>query len=409
MVRVRYAPSPTGIQHIGGTRTALFNYLFAKKNNGEFILRIEDTDQKRLVKGSIEALLEILEWLGIKPTGEIIYQSQRLELYKKYTKELVDKGIAYESQGAVFVKVPGEKTFSWTDLVGNKKISFGGKTQEDFVVLKSDGFPTYHLANVVDDHLMEISHVFRGEEWISSTPKHLYLYESFGWEPPQFVHLPVILGADKKKLSKRHGAKSALDYKKEGYLKETILNYMAFLGWNPGGKREQLSLDEMVKLFKLEDINTANPIFDQAKFEWLNGVWIRSINDLDKRLEEFYSNDKDVLDVLRSEKAKEIVNAAKSRMKTLLDFKALVDKNPAREKTDKEKEIARKLLNFLNEKMGEKWKDEELLAAMRQFSKENDISFKTIFFLMTGKESGIGILELNQIYGKDHLIKNLQS
>ena len=163
MVRVRYAPSPTGIQHIGGTRTALFNYLFAKVSNGEFILRIEDTDQKRLVKGSEEALIEILKWLEIKPTGEIIRQSQRLDLYKKYTKELIDKNIAFEKEGAVFVSVPDDKTFEWTDLVGNKKISFLGKDTEDFVILKSDGFPTYHLANVVDDHLMEISHVFRGE------------------------------------------------------------------------------------------------------------------------------------------------------------------------------------------------------------------------------------------------------
>ncbi len=409
MVRVRFAPSPTGTAHIGGTRTALFNFLFAKANNGEFILRIEDTDQKRLVKGSEEALIEILKWLGIEPTGEIVHQSERLEIYKKYAKELLDKNLAFEKEGAVFVNVPGDKTFEWTDLVGNKKISFLGKDTEDFVILKSDGFPTYHLANVVDDHLMQITHVFRGEEWISSTPKHLYLYESFGWEAPKFLHLPVILGADKTKLSKRHGAKSALDYRNEGYLKETVLNYMALLGWNPGGDKEQLSLDEMVKLFKIEDINSANPIFDQAKFEWLNGVWIRSIEDLDKRLQEFYKEDKDVLEILKSDKAKNIIKAASSRMKTLLDFKTLIAKSSSRDKTREEKEIAEKLLKFLTEKLGDAWKDEELLATMRQFSKENDVSFKTIFFLMTGKESGIGILELNQIYGKEFFVKNLQS
>ncbi len=409
MVRVRFAPSPTGTAHIGGTRTALFNFLFAKANNGEFILRIEDTDQKRLVKGSEEALIEILKWLGIEPTGEIVHQSERLEIYKKYAKELLDKNLAFEKEGAVFVNVPGDKTFEWTDLVGNKKISFSGKDTEDFVILKSDGFPTYHLANVVDDHLMQITHVFRGEEWISSTPKHLYLYESFGWESPKFAHLPVILGADKTKLSKRHGAKSALDYRDEGYLKETVLNYMALLGWNPGGDKEQLSLDEMVKLFKIEDINSANPIFDQAKFEWLNGVWIRSIEDLDKRLQGFYEEDKEALEILKSDKAKEIIKAASSRMKTLLDFKNLVSKNPSRDKTSEEERLAKKLLKFLTEKLGDAWKDEELLATIRQFSKENDISFKTIFFLMTGKESGIGILELNQIYGKEFLINNLQS
>ncbi len=409
MVKVRFAPSPTGIQHIGGIRTALFNFLFAKKSGGEFILRIEDTDQKRLVEGAVDAILEMLKWLEIEPTGEIIYQSKRLELYKKYTKELLDKNIAYEKDGAVYVNVPDEKAFEWIDLVGNKKISFAGKDIEDFVILKSDGFPTYHLANVVDDHLMEITHVFRGEEWVSSTPKHLYLYESFGWKVPEFVHLPVILGTDKTKLSKRHGAKSVLDYKEEGYLKETILNYMALLGWNPGGDKEKIDISEMVRLFKLSDINSANPVFDMTKFEWLNGVWIRSILDLDKRLEDFYIQDKEVLDVLKEGKAKEIVKAASSRMRTLLDFKALVSKNPSREKTSDEVAISQKLLSVLNEKLGNDWSDEKLLLTMRQFSKENDISFKVIFFLMTGKESGIGILELNQIYGKEFFVKNLQT
>lgn len=408
MVKVRFAPSPTGIQHIGGIRTALFNFLFAKANNGEFILRIEDTDQKRLVEGSEEAIIEMLKWLEIEPTGEIVHQSERLDLYKKYTKELLDKNIAYEKDGAVYVNVPDEKTFEWIDLVGNKKISFSGKDTEDFVILKSDGFPTYHLANIIDDHLMEITHVFRGEEWISSTPKHLYLYESFGWEAPRFAHLPVILGTDKTKLSKRHGAKSVLDYRDEGYLKEAILNYMALLGWNPGGDREKISLDEMVKLFKLEDINSANPIFDRIKFEWLNGLWIRSIDDLDLRLKEFYKDDSEVLDVLISDKSKEIVKAAASRMKTLLDFKILVDLNPSREKTDEEKKVSEKLLGFLNEKLGNDWSDEKLLLTMKEFSKENEVSFKLIFFLMIGKESGIGILELNQIYGKEIFIKNLE-
>ena len=257
-VKVRFAPSPTGIPHIGNTRTAFLNYLFAKHNKGEFILRIEDTDQKRIVEGALEAILEIFKWLGIEYDGEIIHQSTRLEIYKKYVEELLDKKIAYEKDGAIWVKVPDEKTFEWIDKVGNKKISFKGNTQEDFVILKSDSFPTYHLANVIDDHLMEITHVIRGEEWISSTPKHLYLYESFGWKAPEFAHLPVILGPDKTKLSKRHGAKSALDYKNEGYTQESLLNFMALLGWNPGGNREQMSIEEMISLFKLEDVNTEN-------------------------------------------------------------------------------------------------------------------------------------------------------
>jgi glutamyl/glutaminyl-tRNA synthetase len=305
--------------------------------------------------------------------------------------------------------MPSSKSFEWTDLVGNKQISFKGEDQEDFVVLKSDGFPTYHLANVVDDHLMEITHVIRGEEWISSTPKHLYLYASFGWDHPEFAHLPVILGSDKSKLSKRHGAKSALDYKDDGYLKETLLNYMALLGWNPGEDREQMTVLEMEKLFKLEDVNTANPIFDMTKFEWLNGLWIRSLNveDLKKRLIEFFKDDKEVTEVLNSAKASEIIQAASSRMKTLKDFKILVSKNSDREKTKEEREISVKLLEFLNSKLGNVWDNDQLLVVMKEFSKEQNVPFKTIFFLLTGKQHGIGILELNQIFGKNFLIENL--
>lgn len=428
MIKVRFAPSPTGIPHIGNTRTAFLNYLFAKANKGEFILRIEDTDQKRIVKGAEDAILEILEWLGIKNDGEIMHQSKRVEIYKKYVEELLSKKIAYEKEGAVFLKMPNEKTFEWNDLVGNKKIKFQGKDQEDFVILKSDGFPTYHLANVIDDHLMQISHVIRGEEWISSTPKHLYLYEIFGWNAPYFGHLPVILGPDKAKLSKRHGAESILDYREKGYLKEALLNYMALLGWNPGAdersdgarlldkrgrEQEIFSIDELIKLFDIKDVNTANPIFDVKKLEWLNGVWIRSLSEAEfkKRIKDFYSNDSSVLDFLNKNKIMEgaIFGAAKTRMRTLSDFKKLIlEEESTRKKTKEEKEISEKLFQYLSKKLGNDWKDESLLLEIKNFSKENSMPFKAIFFLMTGKEHGIGILELNGIYGKDFFINNLK-
>lgn len=409
-VRVRFAPSPTGIQHIGGIRTALYNYLFAKKNNGEFLLRIEDTDQKRLVKEAEEALFEMLKWLEIEPEGEVVHQSGRLDVYKKYAEDLVSKKIAYEKEGAIYVHIPQEKNFEWVDLVGDKVIKFKGDTQEDFVILKSDGFPTYHFANVIDDHEFEISHVFRGEEWISSTPKHLYLYESLGWSAPNFVHLPVILGSDHTKLSKRHGAKSVLDYRSEGYLKEAVLNYMALLGWNPGGDREVMTISEMIDLFKIGDINTASPIFDPVKFEWLNGVWIRNLEtkELKKRLKDFYKDDREVQEVLSGPKDEQLVKAASTRMKTLSDFKILVSEQNSRPKTKEEEEIAVKLKSHLIQTLGEDWNDEELLSKMKEFSKKENVPFKTIFFLLTGKEQGIGILELNQIYGKEFFIKNLE-
>lgn len=409
MVKVRFAPSPTGVPHIGNTRTALFNFLFAKHNKGKFILRIEDTDQKRIVKGAEKAILDIFKWLEIDFDGEILHQSERLEIYKKYTKELLAKKIAYEKEGAIWLKIPDNKAFEWIDKVGNKKIKIEGKDVEDFVILKSDGFPTYHLANVVDDYLMEITHVIRGEEWISSTPKHLLLYQSFGWDIPQFAHLPVILGSDRSKLSKRHGAKSVLDYKEDGFTKEALLNFMALLGWNPGGDKEIMSLSEIVKLFKIEDVNTANPIFDIKKLEWMNGLWIRNVNDLEKRLIDFYEKDKDILKILKSEKGKLIVSSAKSRMRTFPDFKNLISTKKDRDKTLEEKEIAEKLNDFLITQFGDgKWENENFLAALKKFSQEEKISFKTIYFLLSAKEHGIGLLELNEIYGKDFLLKNLK-
>lgn len=411
-VKVRFAPSPTGIPHIGNTRTAFFNYLFAKHNNGKFILRIEDTDRKRIVEGAEEKILEILNWLEIAYDREVLHQSDRLKIYEKYVEELLDKKLAHKKEGAVWIKVPEDRKFEWVDGVGKKKISFLGKDVDEFVILKSDGFPTYHLANVVDDHLMEITHVIRGEEWISSTPKHIFLYESFGWELPQFAHLPVILGSDKTKLSKRHGAKSALDYRDEGYLKEALLNFMALLGWNPGGNKEQMPADEMITLFKLEDVNTASPVFDTKKLDWLNGVWIRTLNGekkLKERLEEFYKDDGEVIKILKSDKGCDFVDAAASRMRLLSDFKSLIDIKRQRDLTKEEKETAGKLLEYLDKELGKTWENNKLLSIIKQFSKESNINFKTIYFLMTGKEQGIGILELNQIYGKEFFVKNLRS
>src|SRR3989344_3140961 len=201
VIRTRIAPSPTGIPHIGTTRTALFSYLFAKHHNGEFLVRIEDTDRARFVKEAQEAIIDILIWLGLTPDGEISMQSKRLSLYKEHADILKKKELAYEEDGAIRFKMPKAGITSWEDAIGKKNVVFENNTQEDFIILKSDGFPTYNFANVVDDHLMEITHVIRGSEFISSTPKHIQLYKSFGWEIPVFAHLPVVLGSDKQKLS----------------------------------------------------------------------------------------------------------------------------------------------------------------------------------------------------------------
>jgi glutamyl-tRNA synthetase len=328
-VRVRYAPSPTGLPHLGNIRTALFNWLFARHCGGKFIVRIEDTDVARTVPGALEGILEGLRWLGIdwdegpQAGGDFgpYFQSQRLEIYQKLAGELVRNGYAYychcsserleqmrteqtankqppgydrccrelgleAAPGAVVrFKIPLEKKTAFRDLVRGEVI-FDNALLDDFVLLKSDGYPTYHLANVIDDHYMQISHVMRAEEWLSSTPRHLMLYDALGFEPPQFAHLPIILGTDRSKLSKRHGAVSILDYKEQGYLPEAMMNFLALLGWALDDKTEIFSQDELFQNFSIERVSQTAAIFNKEKLDWINGVYIRSLSldDLTCRL-----------------------------------------------------------------------------------------------------------------------------
>lgn len=415
MVKVRFAPSPTGIPHIGNIRTALFNYFFAKKEGGKFILRIEDTDQARKVPGAEEAIEESLKWLGIS-WDEKIVQSEHLEEYKKYAQELVSKNLAKREDGAIRFITPNTGKTSWTDKVGSKRVEFENKDIEDFIILKADGFPTYHLANVIDDKKQEITHVIRGEDWITSTPKHILLYKVFGWETPEFVHVPNILGPDKSKLSKRRRAKSVLDFKNEGFLPEALLNYLMLLGWSPKDDREILGKEVFVKEFSLENIHISPAIFDQRKLEWMNGEYIRQLSneELLGRLLNFYSKDKMIEEILKSSKANDWISAASSRMKTLNDFKELVSEKPSeRASSEEESKTQKKLFEFLLNELGNldiaQWENEAFLTSLKKFSKQEKIPFKTIYFLLTGKEHGIGLLELNEIYGKDFFIKNLKS
>lgn len=317
-VRVRFAPSPTGDPHIGNIWVALMNWLFARSQNGKFVLRIEDTDQARQVAGSSEKIIEMLKWYGLNYDEGPFYQSKRLSLYQKYADMLVGKGSAYycfcsaerlaelrktaeaekrpskydrvclaldakeiekrkgSGKFVIRLKIPSGKT-NFTDLIRGK-IEFDNALIDDQVLLKSDGFPTYHLANVVDDYEMKISQVIRAEEWLSSTPKHLILYHAFGWKPPEFAHLPLILGADRSKLSKRHGATGALAFRDEGYLPEAMLNFLALLGWNSGTEQEIFSRDELVKAFSLGAINKAGAIFNREKLDWVNGMYVRKLS-----------------------------------------------------------------------------------------------------------------------------------
>jgi len=274
--RVRFAPSPTGYLHVGGARTALFNWLFARRHGGTFVLRIEDTDAERSSWDMVAGIVDGLRWLGLDwDEGPDVggphapyFQSQRLEKYQSQARGLVDAGRAYHDEGAVRFKVPPGRT-RFEDLV-HGPIEFDNEHIEPFVILRSDGQPTYHLSVVVDDIDMEITHVVRGDDHVSNTPKQVLLYEAFGTRVPQFAHVPLILGPDKKRLSKRHGATSVMEYHRLGYLPEAMVNFLALLGWSPGGDRELLSRGDLVSLFTLEGISGGSAVFNPDKLDWFN-------------------------------------------------------------------------------------------------------------------------------------------
>ncbi len=328
-IRVRYAPSPTGLPHIGNIRTALFNWLFARHHGGKFIVRIEDTDQERLAPGAVEGILDGLEWLnldwdeGPRVGGDYgsYFQSERLPVYRETANKLIGQGDAYhcyctrerlaqlrleqernkqdqgydghcrnldarrrralESEGAPSVvrfAMPDSGVTRLHDLIRGE-VEWRNELVDDFILLKSDGFPTYHLAVVTDDHLMRISHVLRAEEWLSSAPRHLQLYRALGYSPPQHGHLPMILGPDRAKLSKRHGATSILEYRDDGYLPAALRNFMVLLGWSLDDKTEIMPVGTMVENFTLDRVGKPAAIFDREKLSWMNGVYIRDMAD----------------------------------------------------------------------------------------------------------------------------------
>ena len=326
--RVRFAPSPTGLLHIGGVRTAIFDWLLARQTGGQFILRIEDTDQRRFMDGATEDIMESLRWYGLDwdegpdvgGPHEPYIQSQRKSYYSAAVEKLISAGTAYacdcsqerlaavrnqqqasgqppgydgrcrnrqpvyvphsDGQGrevVVRMRVPEEGRLTFHDIV-RQQVSFDLSNLTDFVIMKSDGMPTYHLAHVVDDHEMKISHVLRGEEWISSTPRHILIHQGLGITPPVYVHLPLLLGKDRSKLSKRHGADRALAYRGQGFLPDAMFNFLALLGWSPGDDSEVMARDEVVRRFSLDQVSESPAVFDLDKMTWMNGVYIRSMN-----------------------------------------------------------------------------------------------------------------------------------
>lgn len=404
MVKVRFAPSPTGIPHVGNIRTALFDYFFARSQDGIFILRLEDTDQARKQEGAIAAIKESLEWLGCN-WDEYFVQSERLSEYKKYADELLRLGKARDENGAIrFIVDRTVGKISWVDAVGNKKIEYDAKNIEDFIILKKDGFPTYHLANVVDDHLMGITHVIRGEDWIPSAPKHILLYNAFHWKVPVFAHVPNVMGTDGKKLSKRRGAKSVLDFKKEGYLPEALLNYLMLLGWSPKNDREILTKEELIKEFSLDKINSAPSIFDERKLQWLNGEYIRSLDD--KKLLDILFDYDPGLNAYNKDMIAKFIPIAKTRMKTLADFHNLIRPFLSEESITPQSKLKSELRAILENV--DNWEKEQLVEKIKSLNLEKGYGFQDIYKAVIGEKSGLPLADVFELLGKDKTLKLLK-
>lgn len=474
-VRVRFAPSPTGYLHVGGLRTALYNYLFAKKNNGKLILRIEDTDRTRLVENATENLISSLEWAGIifdeSPVTGGDYgpyvQSQRLDIYKSEVMKLIDNGSAYYAfdtseeieemrqrmqkegmdvkydrnsmknqftldkseveerlaSGSTYVirlKIPDKDIF-FKDIIRNE-ITVNGKDIDDQVLLKSDGFPTYHLANVVDDHYMAITHVIRGEEWLPSTPKHIILYDAFGWEKPEFAHLPLLLNKDKSKLSKRQGDVAVEDYIQKGYFKDSFVNFIALLGWNPSADKEVYSIDELISTFQLEKVNKAGAVFDLVKLDWMNSYYLRNIesidelaNNLDTMVKSvFPENNYDIsylknVIILFKERVgfvKEILELADYMFVAPVVFDKEYFKKHLKENS---KELFASVQKIISESI--EFSHQDLHDRIKNYLDENGYKLKDIIHLLrlsiTGKSSGAGMFETIEILGKSETLKRM--
>jgi len=484
-IRVRFAPSPTGPLHIGGLRTALFNYLFAKQNKGKFVLRIEDTDKKRHVKGAENYIEEALDWVGIKQDEGPYRQSERKELYKKHIQSLIDKGLAYyafddaesldghrkshEAKGKTFIynwhnrlKLKNSLSLSKEEvekkLIANEKYvvrfkSFENKTivcrdiirgelsvesrlLDDKILYKSDGMPTYHFANVVDDHLMNISHVIRGEEWLPSLPLHCMLYDAFGWEKPKFAHLPLILNPKGKgKLSKRDGDKlgvpvfplqwsgekgDLLGFKEEGYLPEALTNFLALLGWNPGTEKEVFSMDDLVKSFDISKVNSSGAKFDVEKLKWFNHKYLQS--EKDEKIADYLVDARYELKETNKEDVTRAVGLTKERARTLNELWSLCDylfKAPSHYNEKALKKISTSstidILNELSKKLDSvsSFKEAEISSSVKSWINESGKSFGSVMqptrLALVGELKGVDLYIIFEVLGKHESISRIRS
>ena len=462
MVRTRIAPSPTGQDiHLGTVATALMNYAWAKKNNGQFIIRIEDTDRSRLVEGAEKKMLSTIDELGLTPDESPklkgLYgpyrQSERLEIYQKYAAELVKKGYAYycycskerldklrqqqqankvipkydkhclnhgalsmehgtQENYVIRLNVPENKEISFDDIIRGK-ITFNTNNIDDQVLIKSDGYPTYHLAVVIDDYLMKISHVIRGEEWLSSTPKHILLYQYLGWQLPQYAHISLLRNPDKSKLSKRKNPVWVSDYLKKGILIEALLNYLSLMGWGHPEQKEIFSLDEYIKVFDLKDIQTTAPVFDQVKLEWMSGEYIRKLsnNDLRIKINEFYKGK------YSEELIEKTIPLIKERIKTLAeydDYCRFFIERPTKYDIDLSTyaQMFKHLSKTISTIPQDQWKADKLGEVMQSVAKELNIAnskfFMAVRVAISGRKITPPLNESMDILGKEECLRRLK-
>ncbi|MGH7202866.1 MAG: glutamate--tRNA ligase [Candidatus Levyibacteriota bacterium] len=457
MVRTRIAPSPTGYPHIGTIYQALFNFAFAKKNNGTFFIRIEDTDRARFVEGAEEVIFEAIDWFGLTENESSrkggkhgpYRQSERLEIYHKHAQALLDKDLAYfayypkgdagqkkeytrniseekketteippktiaemirRGDWILRMRVPKDKETTVHDEIRGDIVFTPDQVTEQ-VLVKSDGFPTYHLAAIVDDHLMGVTHVVRGEEWISSAPKHVLLYQYFGWEIPLLFHTPLLRNPDKSKLSKRHGHTDVRWYQEEGYLPEAILNFLALMGWTHPEEKEIFSMEEFISLFELKAIRQVGPIFDLTKLTWMNGEYIRKMDreSLVATLKEFYTSTDQSLDSIDKKTLVAIVSIAHSRIATLKEFYPLISHFLPEAQFHVNTLEDKKIVGTLQDEFIkiDKWNKETILEALRVVLKTHSIRMPILYTIITGHERGLPLPESLEILGKETTLDRL--
>ncbi|MEA3369254.1 MAG: glutamate--tRNA ligase [Candidatus Ratteibacteria bacterium] len=426
-VRVRFAPSPTGYLHIGGARTALFNWLFARHKKGQFILRIEDTDRERAQPKALDSIIGGLKWLGLDWDEGPFYQSKFIEKHRHFAQVLVEKGKARRIPGkeggdaVEFLMPPGETRFD--DLV-HGKIKIDNQELGNFVILRGDQTPTYNLACVVDDAFLSITDVIRGDDHVSNTPKQIALYQALDFSLPRFAHLPLILGADGSRLSKRHGA-TALDfYQEKGYLPEAVLNYLALLGWSPKDNREKVSVGEIIEKFSLEGVGKKGAIFDSEKLNWMNGTYLAEGNS-EKMLEiaaQYLKSIGYIKDEVNPEWLKKVLNLFKTRIKYIAQLKEQADFlfldeikiDAGAEEKFLKRDYIPGMFKQLRERLGELevFEAGEIEEICRGLAKELGVKSGDLIHparvAVTGRAVSPGLFETMAVMGKEKCVKRLE-